>query len=285
MLVWGFKAITSSHNLSSLKILVNSLKHQAVAQPLRGFTCCENNTTTHVSNSERISELIIPISAEPSSLLLVLHSLTLWKETLLASGHAGTVNEKKRYRHVECPYLCSHPSPHARKKNLLFPPFPLRLTVCLFDEMTESYCRCPPLTSKVSLFIKWLIGEFHVDSGSWGSRTGQESSCKSTPARTVGCWTFSFVCDADNMSVMQFWEKKMQLSFLICVISRNCQMLWTKSERSCCFYNLLYGINDIKNMEDNHTEIKAMEYIVCADASIHLLCHVWSAFVFQTVQT
>lgn len=169
-----------------------------------------------------------------------------------------------------------------RKKNLLFPPFPLKLTVCLFDEMTESYCRCPPLTSKVSLFITWLIREFHVDSGSWGSRTGQESSCKSTPARTVGCWTFSFVCDADNMSVIQFQEKKKkQLSLLICVIWRNCQMLWTNSKRSWCFYNLLYGINDIKNMEDNHTEIKAMEYIVCAYASIQLLCDVWSAFVFH----
>lgn len=50
--------------------------------------------------------------------------------------------------------------------------------------------------------------------------------------------------------------------------------LWTKSEPSRCFYLLLCGIDDTQNTEDDRTEIKAMVYLVCADATVQLLCDV-----------
>lgn len=63
--------------------------------------------------------------------------------------------------------------------------------------------------------------------------------------------------------------------------------LWTTSEPSRCFYVLLCGIDDTQNTEDNRTEIKAMVYLVCADATVQLLCDVWRGIYLppQSIQT
>lgn len=125
---------------------------------------------------------------------------------------------------------------------------------------------------------------FHVDS--WGGR----QVVKNARAWLWGVELFLFLHDAENTSVMPFWGLG-GASFIsnLCHTEELLEAwtLWTMSEPSRCFYLLLCVIDDTQNTEDDRTEIKVMVYLVCADATVQLLCDVWRGIYLppQSVQT
>lgn len=126
---------------------------------------------------------------------------------------------------------------------------------------------------------------FHVDS--WGVVK------KRLPAMAVGCgamssfmWCRKHICyavlEARGGENASFVSNLCHTEELLETLT-----LWTKAEPSRCFYLLLCGIDDTQITEDDHTEIKAMVYLVCADATVQLLCDVWRGIYLppQSVQT